>query len=389
MKRGAAVIFLFVIALSIVWTGDCLANPGIIPVTKFTTPVMPGGVPEGWKIETKAGHPLINMEKAGDSFYLHLISRGDSSFGLRKEARVDVKKYPILCWRWRVTKAPKGGDVRKTSTDDQALQVYIAFKESGFMGMNTPVIGYIWDNEAPKGWSGRSPQTGGDKLRYMVLRNKADNVGQWYTERRNVYHDYKMLFADIDDGEPQSATTGLQIYINSQHTKSLAESTIGDIYFSNEPSDIALAESGKEAVPKKVARISAVKPAAIAKKRSGKIIALANCYSSSIRFDIDSSIIEDDYRDEIQAAAKYLMRYSTAKLNVVGHTDNIGSEEYNLALSQRRAQSVGNYLVGQLGIDPQRLNVRGEGSSNPLFDNDTLDGRRQNRNVLISDCQEE
>ena len=388
MRRSAAVLFSFVIALSIVGAGDCIANPGIIPVTKFTTPAMSGGIPDGWKLEKKAGQPLMNMEKDGDNFYLHLISRGDSSFGVRKEARVDVKKYPILCWRWRVTKLPKGGDVRKTSTDDQALQVYVAFKEAGFMGMNTPVIGYIWDNDAPRGWSGRSPQTGGDKLRYIVLRSKADNVGQWYTERRNVYQDYKRLFADIDGGEPQSTTTGLQIYINSQHTKSPAESMIGDIYFSNEPSDIALAETGKEASPKKVVRISAVKPAAIAKKRPGKILALPTCFSSVIEFDTDSSTLEDDYRDEMQTVADYLMKYGTAKLNIVGHTDNVGSEEYNLALSQRRAQSVCNYLVEKLGVDSQRLNLRGEGSLNPVADNGTPEGRRQNRNVLISDCLE-
>ncbi len=388
MKRSAAVPFLLVIALSIVVTCDCLANPGIIPVAKFTTSAMPGGIPDGWKLEKKTGSPLMNMEKDGDGLYLHLISRGDSSFGVRKEARVDVKKYPVLYWRWKVTKLPKGGDVRKTSTDDQALQVYVAFKESGFMGMNTPVIGYIWDNDAPKGWSGRSPHTGGDKLRYIVLRNKTDNVGQWYTERRNVYQDYKALFADVNGGEPQGATTGMQIYINSQRTKSPAESMIGDVYFSNEPSDIAMAESGKEAFTKKVARISAIKPATISKKRSGKILALPNCFSIIIEFDTDSSIIEENFHDEMQAAADYLIKHGTAKLNIVGHTDNIGSEEYNLALSQRRAQSVGNYLVEQLGIDSQRLNVQGAGCLNPVADNDTPEGRRQNRNVLISDCLE-
>jgi outer membrane protein OmpA-like peptidoglycan-associated protein len=398
MKRSAAVLLLFIV-LSIVGTSDCIANIGIIPVTKFNTPAMPGGIPDGWKLERKAGRPLMTMEKDGNAFYLHLISRGDSSFGLRKEARVDVKKIPMLCWRWRVTKLPKGGDVRKSATDDQAVQVYVAFKESGFMGLNTPIIGYVWDNNAPKGWSGRSPQIGGGKLRYIVLRNKTDNVGQWYTERRNVYQDYKRLFADINGGEPQSATTGLQIYINSQRTKSPAESMIGDIYFSNEPADIALAESGKEAFtkkvarissvkPKAIARISAVRPAVIAKKRSGKILAPLNCFSVIIEFDTNSTIIEDDYQGELQTVADYLMKYEDAKLDIVGHTDNVGSKESNMALSQQRAQGVANCLVEQFDIDPQRLNVRGAGSTDPIFDNDTPEGRRLNRNVLISHCPE-
>ncbi len=232
MKSSVVVLFLLIF-VSGVWTNDCFANPGIIPVAKFNAPTLPGGIPQGWKLEKKTGRPLMNLEKNGNAFYLRLISRGDSSFGIRKEAKVDVKKFPILSWRWMVTKLPKGGDVRKCATDDQAVQVYVAFKEAGPMGLNTPVIGYIWDNDAPKGWSGRSPQIGGGKLRYIVLRNKTDRTGKWYTEKRNIYEDYKRLFADINGGEPQGTTTGLQIYINSQRTKSPAESMIGDIYFSD------------------------------------------------------------------------------------------------------------------------------------------------------------
>jgi outer membrane protein OmpA-like peptidoglycan-associated protein len=386
MRIKSAVFLLLFIAMSIFIAANSRANPGIIPVAKFATGAMPGGIPEGWSLEKKTGYPIMNMEKDGSVFYLHLISQGDSSFGVRKEARVDIKKFPILCWRWKVVKLPKGGDVRKSSVDDQALQVYIAFKESGFLGMNTPIVGYVWDNEAPKGWSGRSPQTGGDKVRCMVLRNKTDKIGQWYTERRNVYQDYKRLFADIDGGEPQSATTGLQIYINSQRTKSPADSMIGDIYFSNDPSDIALAESGKEAPPEKVAIISAVKPPVIAKKRPAKILPLPDCINIKIEFATASTTIADKYKDDLQTVADYLIKYKDIKINIVGRTDNVGREEYNLELSNRRAESVKNYLVEQLNIDPERINAQGVGSSNPIAGNDTPDGRRQNRSVLINDC---
>ena len=103
----------------------------------------------------------------------------------------------------------------------------MAFKETGFPAvLNIPIIGYVWDNEAPKGWSGRSTQVGGDKLRYIVLRNKTDKLGFWYTERRNVYEDYKKLFPDINGGEPLGPTTGLQVYINTQRTKSPAAGSV-------------------------------------------------------------------------------------------------------------------------------------------------------------------
>ncbi len=389
MKSSTVVLFFTVIALSIVWPGDGKTNPGIIPVTKFNTPAMPGGTPDGWKLEKKVGRPLMTMEKDGNVFYLHLISKGDSSFGVRKEARIDVKKYPMLCWRWKATKLPRSGDVRKTATDDQALQVYVAFKPAGIMGMNTPIIGYIWDNDAPKGWSGRSSQAGGGKLRYIVLRNKSDNVGQWYTERRNVYQDYKRLFPDINGGEPQGATTGMQIHINSQHTRSPAEGMIGDIYFSNEPAYIAQAESKKEAPPKKIVRISAVRPPVIMnKKQQGKIFSLLNCFKTLIEFDSNSTTIKDDDENKLQAAADYLMQHKSAKLNIVGHTDNVGSPKSNMALALRRAETVADYLAEQFDIDPQRLNIQGAGSTDPLFDNDAPEGRRQNRNVLISHCPE-
>lgn len=381
--------FLLLIAMSIALAIDCTADPGIIPVTKFTSPILTGGIPDGWRLERKTGQPIMRMEKDGNAFYLRLISMGDSSFGLRKEARVDVKKYPILCWRWKVTKFPRGGDVRKSSTDDQALQVYVAFKEAGFLGLNTPIIGYIWDNEAPKGWSGRSPQTGGEKIRYIVLRNKTDKSGQWYTERRNIYQDYKRLFPDVKGGEPQGTTTGLQIYINSQRTKSQAESSIGDIYFSDEPSDIALAEMSKGITAERKTVISAVKPPVTAKLSAAKKLPPANCINVHIEFDTNSVAIDEKFAAELQKVADYLIKNRDTKIDIVGHTDNVGNEEYNLALANRRAESVKAYLIDKFGINPQQLSDQGVGSVKPLAENDTLEGRQQNRRVTISNCPED
>jgi outer membrane protein OmpA-like peptidoglycan-associated protein len=386
MKRSSLVFLLFFIALSAIRTGDCGANPGIIPVSRFTNPAMPGGIPEGWSLEKKTGQPIMKIVKDDSAFYLHLISPGDSSFGVRKEAHIDIKKYPVLSWRWKVTKLPRGGDVRKSATDDQALQIYVAFKESGFLGMNTPIVGYIWDNEAPKGWSGRSPQTGGDKLRYIVLRNKTDKVGQWYTEKRNIYQDYKKLFADFKNGDPQGLTTGLQVHINSQHTKGRAESMIGDIYFSSESEDIALAEAGKEAPQERTAKISAIRPQASVIKKVESIRPLSECINIDIEFDTDSTTVEDDYQAQMQKVADFLRRVNVTKVNITGHTDNVGSEEYNLALSGLRAENVKKYLVERYGVNPQRLDAQGIGPAQPAAGNDTPEGRQRNRRVAISGC---
>lgn len=384
MKKS--VIFLFCIALSFLCIANSGANPGIIPVTKFTSPVMPSGIPEGWILDKKTGKPFMKMKKEDNMFYLNLISSGDSSFGVRKEVRVDVKKFPILCWRWKVNRFPNGGDVRKASTDDQAVQVLVAFKATGFPAItNTPVIGYIWDCEAPKGWSGRSQQFGGDKLRYIVLRNRTDQAGQWYTERRNLYKDYKKLFGDIKGGEPQGLTTGLQIHINSQHTKSPADSEIGEIYLSDAPSDIALAESVREIKQMQDAKISAVKPPPPPKISAVKKQTPADCINVNIEFDSDSADVGTGYNDELQTIVTYLIKNPESKLTIIGHTDNTGTTPQNFILSKRRAESVKDYLVDNFNIDEQRLSTQGVGSTQPVADNDTDEGRN-NRRATINNC---
>lgn len=75
-----------------------------------------------------------------------------------------------------------------------------------------------------------------------------------------------------------------------------------------------------------------------------------------------------------------LLQNTTLRVDIKGHTDNIGSEEYNLDLSQKRAKAVYDYLVKH-GIDKERLTYEGFGFSEPVADNDTDEGRRQNRRV--------
>jgi outer membrane protein OmpA-like peptidoglycan-associated protein len=380
-------VFLLCAAMSFLGAADSEADISIIPVTKFTSADMSKEVPAGWSLDKKSGSPSLKINKENELFYLHLFSSGNSSFGILKECKVDVKKFPVLCWRWKVNKLPRGGDIRKSQTDDQALQLYVAFKATGFPAViNTPVIGYIWDNEAPKGWSGRSSQLGGDKLRYIVLRNRTDQTGQWYTEKRNLYKDYKKLFGDIKGGEPQGLTTGLQIHINSQRTKSPVDSLIGEIYFSADPFDIALAESARELIQTQEVKISAVKPPPPPKISAPKKQTPPDCIDINIEFDSDSAAIDDTYNDEIQLVVAYLIKNHETKLTIIGYADNTGTTKQNLVLSEKRAVSVKSYLVDKFNIDQQRLSTQGAGSSKPLDDNDAEEGRQHNRRVTINNC---
>lgn len=200
-----------------------------IVVARFSA--VQNGPPSGWVIDVKKGSYNFSVERDGSQLVLHMVSR-NNSFGIKKEAHVNIREYPFLNWRWKAVRMPPGGDVRSANTDDQAVQLYLAFPAIGWPAtLNSPVIGYVWDNESPRGYFGRCKQIGGDKLRYLVLRNKSDKTGEWQSEKRNVYQDYKTLFKDIKGGEPNAVTHGIQIHINSQHTGTDAESYIGEIYF--------------------------------------------------------------------------------------------------------------------------------------------------------------
>jgi len=204
----------------------------IFRVTGFDSAQMQKGAPTGWLLDIKKGEPVISLERESQFYYLHMKSN-ESAYGIKNGIKVDIKEYPYLNWRWKVTRLPDGGDVRKSDTDDQAIQLYVAFTPTGFPeALNTPVLGYIWDNEAPRGWTGRSSAVGGGKLRYVVVRNKTDRLGQWYTEKRNIYEDYKKLLKDVECAEPAGLTHGVEFYINTQNTRSEAESYIGEVYFS-------------------------------------------------------------------------------------------------------------------------------------------------------------
>jgi hypothetical protein len=208
------------------------ADRSIVTIAGFDSARMQRGVPIGWLLDKKKGTPYIKLERGSDIYCLHMYSDG-SSFGIKKGIKVDIKEYPYLNWRWKVAHLPDGGDVRKKGADDQAIQLYIAFTPTGFPEtLFTPVLGYIWDNQAPKGWTGRSLQIGGGKLRYVVVRNNADQLGQWYTEKRNIYEDYKTLLKDVKSATPPGVTHGVEFYINSQNTKSVSESYICEVYFS-------------------------------------------------------------------------------------------------------------------------------------------------------------
>jgi len=222
MKKGIG--FGICILLGILLVVSSVAQEGVFWVGKFSVGKGSEGIPEGWTLEKKTGNPEIKVEQSGDNAFV-LFRSNNSSFGLKKDLKFELKDYPYLNWKWRVTRLPEKGDFLKKDTDDQAAQVYVLFPRFPAK-LNTEIVGYLWEsNPKNKGKEGVSPAW--SKSKVIVLQGGPEKLNQWVQEKRNVYEDYKRLFKK----EPPQIG-GISIYINTQHTQGRAESCFDHIYFS-------------------------------------------------------------------------------------------------------------------------------------------------------------
>ena len=214
--RSLMVLLLMLLILGTA-SGVRAADDSIV-IADFSTWIVPKGMPHGWELKVKSGKASFDVMRDGDIPALHLKSV-DSSFSLQGEVNVDVKRYPVLAWKWKVTQLPKNGDFRRSKTDDQAAQLFLAFTK-------TKAIVYIWDTSAPQGLMESTSPVPFMTVKVVVVRSGPAELGKWITESRNVYEDYKKLY-----GSEPPAVEGVRLQINSQHTGTSAESYFADVAF--------------------------------------------------------------------------------------------------------------------------------------------------------------
>ena len=106
-------------------------------------------------------------------------------------------------------------------------------------------------------------------------------------------------------------------------------------------------------------------------------------FESGILFDVNSSQLRPVAQTNLAKLSTILNKYPDTDVLIEGHTDSTGSEEYNMELSIRRANSVGGYLTGQQVLG-NRLKMMGYGENQPIQPNSTADGRQANRRVEIA-----
>jgi len=100
-----------------------------------------------------------------------------------------------------------------------------------------------------------------------------------------------------------------------------------------------------------------------------------------VQFDYNKSVVKDVYYEDIKKVADFMKKYPDKTTVIEGHTDEIGTKEYNKKLSERRANSVRQYLIDKFGIDGFRITAVGYGEGKPIADNYTEEGRQKNRRV--------
>jgi outer membrane protein OmpA-like peptidoglycan-associated protein len=106
-------------------------------------------------------------------------------------------------------------------------------------------------------------------------------------------------------------------------------------------------------------------------------------FDSGILFDFNSDALKPAARSNLDNLADNLASFGDSKLVLVGHTDSVGTAQYNQTLSERRARSVGTYLITK-GVPSVRVEAAGRGESEPIQPNETDTGRAANRRVEVA-----
>ena len=106
-------------------------------------------------------------------------------------------------------------------------------------------------------------------------------------------------------------------------------------------------------------------------------------FDSGLLYDFDSDVVRPEARANLRNLAASLEKYPGSDLLIVGHTDSVGTDAYNLGLSERRASAAVTYLASQ-GVDRTRMRSRGLGETEPVAPNDSEAGRSKNRRVEVA-----
>jgi len=203
-----------------------------------------GSFPPGWNkasfVFSWKKTEYAVAEEAGNGFLAARSSGGASC--IYKEVAIDPKEYPILTWKWKVSRTIGKGDETTKAGDDYAARVYVSFeyrpghtsamealKRSAVKrvyGKELPgeALVYVWANRLPRNKAFPNPDT--PKAMMIAVESGPEKAGKWLLEGRNVYEDYKTYFG----GEPPGISH-IGIMTDTDNTGEDAEAFYDDLIF--------------------------------------------------------------------------------------------------------------------------------------------------------------
>lgn len=166
-----------------------------------TPPAFSGTGLQGWSVKTFMSRPLTKYTLVPDDGTQVLHAQCDNSAsGLIWEGDVDLKKTPILHWRWKISGLYAGIDERTKAGDDFPARIYVV-TGSSWLPWTLKTLSYVWSNGSGHGKHGEpywnSPYT--SQARMDAVRVGAAGIGQWQQESRDVRADFKQVFGDQVD----------------------------------------------------------------------------------------------------------------------------------------------------------------------------------------------
>jgi len=220
------------------------AAQGQLEAGMFSTTRAGASLPHDWRPLTFSRierHTDYSLVEENGTVVVKAVS-DQSASGLTRAIAIDPAAYPVIQWRWKVNNVLLKGDVSSKAGDDYPARIYITFAfdpdRAGYLarlehqaarlllGKDVPyrAISYIWGSNSPAGTMVANAYT--DRAMMFVVESGDGKSGQWLTEQRNVYEDYKRAF-----GEAPTMISGVAIMTDTDNTRESAVAWYGDIIF--------------------------------------------------------------------------------------------------------------------------------------------------------------
>ncbi len=219
-----------------------------IDLPKFSTAPPGNRLPAGW---THQSLPSVERQNrfdllADDGGTVLRVVSDRSASSLALALRVDPATTPLLRWRWRVSRAVAGSDLRRKAGDDYAARVYVLFDLPSerlgvadrmkmaaarlLHGVDLPAAAlcYVWGTAQAVGETGWNAYT--DRLRMIVVDSGNAHAGQWQEVVRDVVADFRAAF-----GEPVPTISGIVLAADTDNTGERVEARFGDLSFETRP----------------------------------------------------------------------------------------------------------------------------------------------------------